>query len=114
MSKKNKKVVTEVDENGEVIVVDSEKKENVFNKIGRGMHSACDKVGGWYDNNKTKIRNGLLVTGIAVGGLIAGKELMEAHNAAIDENLDPDQIPTDDAGLTADDIPVPEAESTEE
>lgn len=114
MSKKNKKVVTEVDENGEVIVVESEKKENVFNKIGRGMHSACDKVGGWYDNNKTKIRNGLLVTGIAVGGLIAGKELMEARSAANEENLDPDQIPTDDSELIPEDGPVPEEENPEE
>lgn len=113
MSKKNKKVVTEVDENGEEIVVESEKKENVFNKIGRGMHSACDKVGGWYDSNKTKIRNGLLITGIAVGGFIAGKELVDAR-ATMDDPVDPDQIPMDDADLTTDDSPVPEAESTEE
>lgn len=114
MSKKNKKVVTEVDENGEEIVVESEKKENVFNKIGRGVHNTCDKVGGWYDNNKTKVRNGLLATGLLVGGLIAGKELMEAHSAANEENLDPDQIPTTDPELTPEDDSVPEAENTEE
>ncbi len=114
MSKKNKKVVTEVDENGEVIVVEPEKKENVFNKIGRGVHNTCDKVGGWYDNNKTKVRNGLLATGLLVGGLIAGKELVEAHNAANEENPDPDQIPTADPELVTDDSPVPEEENTEE
>lgn len=114
MSKKNKKVVTEVNENGEAIVEESEKKENVFNKIGRGMHSACDNAGVWYDKNKTKIRNVLLGTGIAIGGFIAGKELMEAHSAANEENLDPDQIPMDDADLTTDDTPVPEAENPEE
>ena len=114
MSKKNKKVVTEVDENGEVIVVEPEKKENVFNKIGRGVHNTCDKVGGWYDNNKTKVRNGLLATGLLVGGLIAGKELVEAHNAANEENQDSDQIPMTDPELATDDGPVPEEESTEE
>lgn len=114
MSKKNKKNVPQVDENGEVIEEVTEKKETVFTKIGNSVKTACNKTGEWISDNKKAIKGTVLGIGLGIGAAFGITEMRKScenrpvcdYDPNSDTMIDPDLEPANDS--------VPEAESTEE
>ncbi len=86
MSKKNKKTNVQVNENGEEIIVETEKKDNVFKKIGHSVGTAYGKVSNAVKQNSKTIKRVGVGIGIAVGAAYGAMKVLNSVNDCSDED----------------------------